>query len=74
MREDPDHSRAPSYSEVRAALSRRADFESHQEGVGKVASYVLNVRPHSSRHVPFTLSGPHLGTLLQEALSHIAPA
>jgi hypothetical protein len=39
-----------------------------------VASYVLNVRPHSSRHVPFTLSGPDLGTLLQEALSHITPA
>jgi hypothetical protein len=74
MREDPGQAQALSYSEVRAALGRRADFESHQEGVGKVASYVLNVRPRSSRHLPFTLSGPDLATLLREALRQIDPA
>jgi hypothetical protein len=47
MQEDSSQPKALSYGEVRATLSRRADFESHQEGVGKVSSYVLNVRPEA---------------------------
>jgi hypothetical protein len=73
MQEDSSHPKALSYGEVRATLSRRADFESHQEGVGKVSSYVLNVRPRSSRYEPFTLTGPDLSELLRDALSHLAP-
>jgi len=63
-----------SYSEVRAALSRRAVFESHQEGVGKSPMYVLNVRPRSKRFEPFSLSGPDLTELLREALTRLAHA
>jgi hypothetical protein len=73
MERDRDPSKMLSYSEVRAALIRRADFESHQEGVGKVSSYVLNVRPHSKTHEPFTLRGPGVAELLREALSRLAP-
>lgn len=62
------------YSEVRAALSRRAAFESHQEGVGKVSSYVLNVRPRGTRYEPFALTGPDLTALLRQALTHLAPS
>ena len=71
--EDADNLKALSYGEVRASLGRRAAFESHQEGVGKVSSYVLNVRPLSSRYEPFTLTGPDLTELLRDALSHLAP-
>ena len=56
------------YSQVRAALSRRAAFESYQEGVGKSPSYVLNVRPYSKSREPFTLTGPDPTELLREAL------
>jgi hypothetical protein len=73
MPEDTSDVKQPSYGEVRASLSRRADFESYQEGVGKVSSYVLNVRPRSSRYEPFTLTGPDLAELLRDALSHLAP-
>ena len=73
MHEDADDLKALSYGEVRASLGRRAAFESHQEGVGKVSSYVLNVRPLSSRYEPFTLTGPDLTELLRDALSHLAP-
>ena len=73
MHEDTGDLKALSYGEVRASLGRRADFESHQEGVGKVSSYVLNVRPRSSRYEPFTLTGPDLTDLLRDALSHLAP-
>lgn len=69
MQDDPGTSKVLSYSEVRAALSRRAAFESHQEGVGKVSSYVLNVRPRSKSYEPFTLTGPDLTEMLREALS-----
>jgi hypothetical protein len=72
MQEDTGNLKALSYGEVRASLSRRADFESHQEGVGKVSSYVLNVRPRSRRYEPFTLTGPDLTELLRDALSHFA--
>jgi hypothetical protein len=71
MEQDPGPLKVLSYSEVRAALLRRADFESHQEGVGKVSSYVLNVRPHSKTE-PFTLTGSGLAGLLREALSRLA--
>lgn len=64
--------KALTYGEVRAALSRQAAFESHQEGVGKSPSYVLHVRPHSSRYEPFTLTGPDPTELLREALTHLA--
>ena len=62
------------YGEVRAALGRRAAFESYQEGVGKVSSYVLKVRPRSKSYAPFTLEGPDLTELLREALTHLAHA
>ena len=74
MPEPASDPKALTYSEVRAALSRRAAFESHQEGVGKVASYVLNVRPRSSTYEPFTLTGPDLTELLRDALTHLAHA
>ena len=74
MPESASDPKALSYSEVRAALSRRAAFESHQEGVGKVSSYVLNVRPRSSAYEPFTLTGPDLRELLRDALTHLAHA
>jgi len=45
MRDNASDPEALTYGEVRAALSRRAAFESHQEGVGKSPTYVLNVRP-----------------------------
>jgi hypothetical protein len=60
-----------SYGEVRAALSRRADFESHQEGVGKYPTYVLNVRPRSSKLDPFALTGEDLNQLLRDALARV---
>jgi hypothetical protein len=62
-----------SYSEVRAALSRHAAFESHQEGTGKVPSYVLHVRPRYKNHEPFTLTGPDPAALLREALTRLVP-
>ena len=71
MPEDTGDLKTLSYSEVRPALSRRAAFESHQEGVGKVSSYVLNVRPRSKNSEPFTLTGPDLTELLRDALSHL---
>lgn len=74
MQDGAGESKAMNYSEVRAALSRRAAFESHQDGVGKVASYVLNVRPRTSRSAPFTLAGPDLAALLREALAQLAPS
>ena len=72
MADEPRDAKALTYGEVRAGLSRRADFESHQEGVGKFPSYVLNVRPRSTRYPPFTLTGPDLNQLLREALTHLA--
>jgi hypothetical protein len=74
MRENARDPKALTYSEVRAALRRCAAFESHQEGVGKVSSYVLNVRPVSKRRDPFTLTGSDLTVLLREALTYIAQA
>jgi hypothetical protein len=71
MPDDASGPKALTYGEVRAALGRRAAFESHQEGVGKSPSYVLNVRPHSKSHEPFTLTGPDLRGLLREALTHL---
>jgi hypothetical protein len=71
MPEDAGDLKTLSYSEVRAALGRRAAFESHQEGVGKISSYVLNVRPRSKNSEPFTLTGPDLTELLRDALSHL---
>ena len=61
------------YSEVRARLTRRAAFESHQEGTGKSPSYVLNVRPRYRGDEPFTLTGPDPADLLREALARLAP-
>jgi len=69
-----DDSNSPSYGEVRAALSRRADFESYQEGVGKSPTYVLNVRPRSSRFRPFAMTGADLTQLLRDALAHLSDA
>jgi hypothetical protein len=65
------HPEELSYGEVRSALSRRAAFESHQEGVGKTYSYVLHVRPRSTRFEPFSLTGPDLTQLLREALTRL---
>ena len=62
-----------SYSEVRARLSSRAAFESHQEGTGKSPSYVLNVRPRYKGYEPFTLMGPDPAELLREALERLVP-
>jgi hypothetical protein len=61
------------YSEVRARLSSRAAFESHQEGTGKSPSYVLHVRPRFRGYEPFTLTGPDPADLLREALARLAP-
>jgi hypothetical protein len=74
MPHDANDSPTASYSQVRAALSRRAAFESHQEGDGKVASYVLNVRPRSKTAEAFTLTGPDLTDLLRDALTRLAHA
>ena len=74
MPEPASDPRTLTYSEVRAALGRRADFESRQEGVGKVSSYVLNVRPRRKSDQPFTLTGPDLTELLRDALTHLAHA
>ena len=74
MSDDASDPRALSYSDVRAALGRRAAFESHQEGMGKSPSYVLNVRPRSKRCEPFTLTGPDPTELLREALTHLTHA
>jgi hypothetical protein len=71
MPNDASNPKGLTYGEVRAALGRRADFESHQEGVGKSPSYVLNVRPRSNRYDPFTLTGPDPTELLREALAHL---
>jgi hypothetical protein len=60
-----------SYSEVRARLTSRAAFESHQEGTGKSPSYVLNVRPRYRGHEPFTLTGPDPAELMREALARL---
>ena len=62
------------YSEVRARLTSRADFESHQEGTGKSPFYVLHVRPRYKGYEPFTLTGPDPADLLREALARLAPA
>jgi hypothetical protein len=73
----PDSASDPkglTYSEVRAALSRRAAFESHQEGTGKSPSYVLSVRPRNKGHEPFILTGPDPTELLREALAQLAHA
>jgi hypothetical protein len=61
------------YSEVRARLTSRAAFESHQEGTGKSPSYVLHVRPRYRGYEPFTLTGPDPAELLREALARLAP-
>jgi hypothetical protein len=61
------------YSEVRARLTSRAAFESHQEGTGKSPSYVLHVRPRFRGYEPFTLTGPDPADLLREALARLAP-
>jgi hypothetical protein len=61
------------YSEVRARLTSRAAFESHQEGTGKSPSYVLHVRPRYRGYEPFTLTGPDPAELLREALDRLAP-
>jgi hypothetical protein len=72
MPDDVGNGKELSYSEVRAGLSRRADFEGHQEGTGKRPSYVLNVRPRYKGHEPFTLTGPDPAELLREALARLA--
>jgi hypothetical protein len=74
MRDNASDPEVLTYGEVRAALSRRADFESHQEGVGKAPSYILNVRPRSKSYEAFTLAGPDLTRLLREALTRLADA
>jgi len=74
MPDDASDPKGLTYSEVRAALGRRAAFESHQEGVGKFPYYVLNVRPRGKSHQPFTLTGPDPTALLREALTHLAHA
>ncbi len=74
MPDDASDPQALTYSQVRAALSRRATFESHQEGVGKSPHYVLHVRPRSRRYEPFTLTGPDPAELLREALTRLAHA
>jgi len=61
------------YSEVRARLSSRAAFESHQEGTGKSPSYVLHVRPRFRGYEPFTLTGPDPADMLRKALARLAP-
>ena len=61
------------YSEVRARLTSRAAFESHQEGTGKSPSYVLHVRPRFRGYEPFTLTGPDPANLLREALARLGP-
>jgi hypothetical protein len=61
------------YSEVRAGLTSRAAFETHQEGTGKSPSYVLNVRPRYRGYEPFTLTGPDPAALLREALARLTP-
>ena len=73
MPHDPSGGKPLTYSEVRARLTRRAAFESHQEGTGKVSSYVLNVRPRYRGDEPFTLTGPDPADLLREALARLAP-
>jgi hypothetical protein len=74
MRDNASDPKVLTYGEVRAALSRRAAFESHQEGVGKSPSYVLNVRPRSKSYEGFTLTGHDLTGLLREALTRLAHA
>jgi hypothetical protein len=74
MQDDVSDPKALTYGEVRAALGRRAAFESHQEGMGKSPYYVLNVRPRSKSYQPFTLTGPDPTELLREALSHLTHA
>ena len=73
MPHDPSGETPLTYSEVRARLTRRAAFECHQEGTGKVSSYVLNVRPRYRGEEPFTLTGPDPADLLREALARLAP-
>jgi hypothetical protein len=73
MTHDSGGGKQLSYSEVRARLTSRAAFESHQEGTGKISSYVLNVRPRYSGYEPFTLTGPDHAELLREALARLAP-
>ena len=74
MQDDASDQKALTYGEVRAALGRRAAFESHQEWMGKSPSYVLNVRPRSKSYEPFTLTGPDPTELLREALTHLTHA
>jgi hypothetical protein len=74
MPDGADDPKRLTYSEVRAALGRRAAFESHQEGVGKSPHYVLTVRPRSRRYEPFTLTGPDPTELLREALTRLTDA
>ena len=71
MSDDPDAGKDLSYSEVRARLTSRAAFESHQEGTEKSPSYVLNVRPRYKGTEPFTLTGPDPAALLREALTRL---
>jgi hypothetical protein len=73
MGNNPSGGTPLTYSEVRARLTSRAAFESHQEGTGKAPSYVLNVRPRYRGHEPFTLTGPDPAELLREALARLAP-
>jgi hypothetical protein len=73
MPDDSSGGKPLSYSEVRARLTSRAAFESHQEGTGKTSSYVLNVRPRYGGNEPFTLTGPDHAELLREALARLAP-
>jgi hypothetical protein len=73
MAEESGGGKPLTYSEVRARLTRRAAFESHQECTGKVSSYVLNVRPRYPGYEPFTLTGPDPADLLREALVRLAP-
>jgi hypothetical protein len=73
MPDDLSGGKQLSYSEVRARLTDRAVFESHQEGTGKSPSYVLNVRPRYKGNEPFTLTGPDPAELLREALTRLAP-
>jgi hypothetical protein len=74
MTGDGSNAKQLTYSEVRSRLSRRAAFEAHQEGTGKVSSYILHVRPRYKGNEPFTLAGPDPADLLREALSRLEGA
>lgn len=74
MPNDAGNPVALTYGEVRVALTRRAEFESHQEGEGKSPHYVLSVRPRGKSYEPFTLTGPDPAMLLREALAQLVGA